>query len=84
MKKVNPNVKGILASGYLSAEVKSHVAEGFLSGVIQKPYHIDEVLEKIEGAIRSQINAKAPYRRAGPLSNIQRRIKFSSCRTPFG
>jgi DNA-binding NtrC family response regulator len=53
MKKVNPNVKGILASGYLSPEVKSHVAEGFLSGVIQKPYHIDEVLKKIETAIRS-------------------------------
>jgi len=54
MKKVNPNVKGILASGYLSPEVKSHVADGFLSGVIQKPYQNDEVLEKIEGAIRSQ------------------------------
>jgi hypothetical protein len=34
-------------------EVKSHVAEGFLSGVIQNSCHIDELLEKIEGAIRS-------------------------------
>jgi two-component system cell cycle sensor histidine kinase/response regulator CckA len=53
MKKLNPKVKGILASGYLSAEVKSQLAKGALSAVVAKPYQPSEVLAKIEGAIRS-------------------------------
>jgi len=53
MKKLNPRLKGILASGYLSPEVKSQMAKGALSAVVKKPYQPGEVLAKIEGAIRS-------------------------------
>jgi len=53
MKKLNPQLKGILASGYLSSEVDSQVAKGALSGVVKKPYQPGELLAKIEGAIRS-------------------------------
>jgi signal transduction histidine kinase len=52
MKKLNPQLKGILASGHLSAEVKSQMAKGALSAVVPKPYLPSEVLAKIEGAIR--------------------------------
>jgi two-component system cell cycle sensor histidine kinase/response regulator CckA len=38
MKKLNPRIKGILASGYLSPEVESQLAEGALSAVVPKPY----------------------------------------------
>lgn len=53
MKKLNPQLKGILASGYLSSEVDSQVATGALSGVVKKPYQPGEILAKIEAAIRS-------------------------------
>lgn len=53
MKKLNPTVKGILASGYLSPDVESQLADGALSGVIPKPYRPTEVLGKIKGAIHS-------------------------------
>lgn len=53
MKKVNPRLKGILASGYLSPEVESQVAKGILSAVVRKPYLPSQILAKIEGAIRS-------------------------------
>ena len=53
MKKLNPELKGILASGYLPPEVESQIAKGALSGGVEKPYLPSEVLAKIEGAIRS-------------------------------
>ena len=53
MKKLNPKVKGILASGHISPEVQVHVTNRALSGVVMKPYLPSEVLAKIEGAIRS-------------------------------
>lgn len=53
MKQLNPQLKGILASGYLSPEVDSQVARGALSGFVKKPYQPGELLAKIESAIRS-------------------------------
>jgi len=54
MKKINPKLKGILASGYVSAEVESRLAKGELSGVLQKPYFGEEVLSVIKQAIQSE------------------------------
>ena len=54
MKKINPKLKGILASGYVSAEVESRLARGELNGVLQKPYFGEQVLAVIEQAIQSQ------------------------------
>jgi signal transduction histidine kinase/CheY-like chemotaxis protein len=53
MKKLNPKVKGILASGFLSDEVKSQLAKGALSALVAKPYLPRDLLAKIEDAIRS-------------------------------
>jgi len=53
MKKVNPQLKGILASGYVSAEAESRLAKGELSGVLQKPYAEEEILATIERAMQS-------------------------------
>lgn len=60
MKKLNPKLKGILASGYLSPEVESQLAKGALSGVIPKPYVPREILAKIEGAIRTRSAGSLP------------------------
>lgn len=54
MRKINPKLKGILASGYVSAEAESRVAKGELCGVLQKPYAAEEVLATIKRAIHSQ------------------------------
>jgi hypothetical protein len=53
MRKINPNIKGILASGYIFPKVEAHVANRAPSGVVMKPYQPGEVLAKVEGAIRS-------------------------------
>ena len=53
MKKNNPRLKGILASGYVSAEAESRLAKGELSGVLQKPYAAEEILATIKRAIQS-------------------------------
>lgn len=54
MRKFNPKLKGILASGYVSAEAESRVANGELCGALQKPYVGAEVLALVKQAICSQ------------------------------
>jgi DNA-binding NtrC family response regulator len=44
MKKINPKLKGILARGYVPAEVDSRLAKGELNSVMQKSYLGEEVL----------------------------------------
>ena len=51
MKKLNPEVKGILASGFLSDEVRSQLAKGALSALVPKPYLPRDILAKIEQAL---------------------------------
>jgi signal transduction histidine kinase len=54
MRKLNPKLKGILASGYVSTEAEAQVANGQLWGVLQKPYVGAEVIALVKRAIRSQ------------------------------
>jgi two-component system, cell cycle sensor histidine kinase and response regulator CckA len=54
MRKINPKLKGILASGFVSAEAESHVAQGELCGVLQKPYFGAELLAMIKHVIKSR------------------------------
>ena len=53
MRKINPKLKGILASGYVSAEAESRVASGELTGVLQKPYFGEDVLTMVKRSIKS-------------------------------
>ncbi len=53
MKQMNPKLKGILASGFLSAEVKSQLANGTLSALVPKPYEPRQLLTNIERAIHA-------------------------------
>ena len=47
LKKLNPSVKVIVASGYIEAESKSEIFKAGVKEFIQKPYLPDEVLRKI-------------------------------------
>ena len=51
MRKTDPTLKPILASGYISYEMESAMAEGKLSALLMKPYQPDEILEKVSLAI---------------------------------
>jgi PAS domain S-box-containing protein len=51
MRKADPTLKPILASGYISSEMESALAEGQLSALLMKPYRPDEILEKVSVAV---------------------------------
>jgi two-component system, cell cycle sensor histidine kinase and response regulator CckA len=51
MRKVEPTLKPILASGYISSEMESALAEGNLSALLMKPYRPEEILEKVSLAL---------------------------------
>jgi two-component system cell cycle sensor histidine kinase/response regulator CckA len=51
MRKVDPTLKPILASGYISSEMESALAEGSLSALLMKPYRPEEILEKVSLAV---------------------------------
>jgi DNA-binding NtrC family response regulator len=50
MKQVNPSLKAILATGFVSPEIASATTRGELSAVIMKPYQISEILNVISSA----------------------------------
>jgi CheY-like chemotaxis protein len=47
LKRMNPGVKVVLASGYLDPELKSRLLGVGASGIIQKPYVPSEILRRI-------------------------------------
>ena len=53
MKKEVAEVKVLFATGYIAPEIEAGIASGELSGLIMKPYQLDDVLAKIALAIRS-------------------------------
>jgi len=51
LKEINPTVKMILASGYFEPDIKILLESAGVVGFLQKPYLIEEVLEKIRKAL---------------------------------
>lgn len=51
MRAINPNVKVILASGYLDQQLKSQMIEEGARDFVQKPYEPNEILKKIRQAL---------------------------------
>jgi len=47
MKKINPEVKGILASGYFHPFVKEQIIESGAENFIQKPYNTQEIIKML-------------------------------------
>ncbi|HEY7166190.1 MAG TPA: ATP-binding protein, partial [Candidatus Binatia bacterium] len=59
MQKGKPNLKPIVATGYVSPEIRSALADGKLSAVITKPYRLEEVLKEIAETARKSRNTAA-------------------------
>ncbi len=47
MKGVDPEVKAIFATGFMSREIEAYLEKGEVSAVIMKPYQLEDVLAKI-------------------------------------
>jgi CheY-like chemotaxis protein len=54
LREINPTLKIILASGFISIDQKSELLKAGASEFIQKPYLLSEVLEKIRGALNEK------------------------------
>ena len=52
IKQANSKVKVILASGYLSEQAEAALQRRELSGVVMKPYEMDDVLAKVSAAMQ--------------------------------
>ena len=53
MKEIDPALKAIFATGFMASQLETELAKQELSGVIMKPYQLDEVLEKVSSAIKN-------------------------------
>jgi two-component system, cell cycle sensor histidine kinase and response regulator CckA len=51
MRKADPTLKPILASGYISHDMESAMAQGELSALLMKPYQPNEIIEKVSLAV---------------------------------
>ncbi|MGH7846193.1 MAG: hybrid sensor histidine kinase/response regulator [Candidatus Binatia bacterium] len=70
MKQEQPGVRAIVATGYLSPEIESQMAQREVSGVVMKPYQVDDLLAKRSNAIhRRQITAGVEFSAVKPASN---------------
>jgi CheY-like chemotaxis protein len=47
MRTMNPNVKAIVASGYLEPMLRSEIFDAGVKGFVQKPYRPDELLKRV-------------------------------------
>ena len=54
LKEINPGIKVLLASGYDIDYQGSDIMERGCDGFIQKPYNMNELLEKIRGILTSK------------------------------
>jgi two-component system, cell cycle sensor histidine kinase and response regulator CckA len=52
MKKEDPRIKALVASAYVTPEVKSAIDNGELLGLFVKPYSVDLFLARISDVIR--------------------------------
>ena len=51
MKRINPNVKAIVSSGYLDPKIKEERSSQGVSDYILKPYQPVEILKRVRGAL---------------------------------
>jgi two-component system cell cycle sensor histidine kinase/response regulator CckA len=54
LKEINPGIKVLLASGYDKDYQGSDIMERGCDGFIQKPFNMNELLEKIRGILTSK------------------------------
>lgn len=51
MRDANPNLKVLIASGFVSVELENALQQAQVGGVVVKPYRLEDVLHKIDAAL---------------------------------
>ena len=59
LKEINPDVKVIFASGFMSLETKSELLREGAKGFILKPYNLNEVLQIVREVLDENKNIKS-------------------------
>ena len=54
MRAIRPDLKALIATGLVSGDVETALAERRLSGIMMKPYQLDDVLERISRTIHDE------------------------------
>ena len=54
MKKINPELKGILASGYFHPNVKEEIIKSGADNFIQKPYNTPEIVAMLHRMLEEE------------------------------
>ncbi|MBF0397763.1 MAG: hypothetical protein HQK78_13370, partial [Desulfobacterales bacterium] len=58
LKKICPDIKVILTSGYNENDAPKKKSEDLPAAFIQKPYQLSELKEKIESVLKNESPAK--------------------------
>jgi two-component system cell cycle sensor histidine kinase/response regulator CckA len=53
LKQENPDVRVIVASGYMEPDVKSKMHDAGVEHFIEKPYRLDQLMETLHGVINT-------------------------------
>jgi two-component system, cell cycle sensor histidine kinase and response regulator CckA len=53
LKQENPDVRVIVASGYMEPDVKSKMHDAGVEHFIEKPYRLDQLIETLHGVINT-------------------------------
>jgi CheY-like chemotaxis protein len=56
LKEINPNIKIIFASGFISTETRSKLLKEGAKGFIMKPYSINEILQMVREVLNENWN----------------------------
>ena len=51
MKEINPDVKGVLASGFFNPDVRTEIIKSGATDFIQKPYNSTQIIKMIRGLL---------------------------------
>jgi two-component system, cell cycle sensor histidine kinase and response regulator CckA len=52
MRKIQPRLKALFATGFAPPEIEAKLTQGEIGGIIIKPYELDKVLEKISEVLQ--------------------------------
>ena len=55
MKIMNPEIRIVIASGYLEAELQTDMAESGVAAFLQKPYNPDDVVKTLENVMLTEL-----------------------------
>jgi len=66
MRRLNPGIRALFASGYLEPSPRSEILKSGMSDILNKPYHIKEILK----AVRETLDERKNVGRSGDSTAV--------------